>query len=77
MTEAGFTNNSSGANLNVVVPDAIGETPLDANHPYTIQGNRETFTYDFVNNEYYLVVQTGECADLFDINLYHPLSRSF
>ena len=70
MTEAGFTNNSSGANLNVVVPDAIGETPLDANHPYTIQGNRETFTYDFVNNEYYLVVQTGECADLFDINLY-------
>lgn len=64
------SNNSKGSALDVVVPDQYGGKDLDSYNTFRIRGISEAYQYDFVNKQYYLVIETGECADNVDINLY-------
>lgn len=63
-------NNSKGSALDVVVPEQNGGKDLDASNNFVIRGIKEAYQYDFANKEYYLVIETGECADNVDINFY-------
>lgn len=63
-------NNSKGSSLDVVVPDQNGGRDLDASNNFVVRGIKEAYQYDFANKEYYLVIETGECADSVDINFY-------
>lgn len=66
-----LTNNSKGSALDVVIPDTSADgKELDAYNTYTIRGIQDAYQYDFINNKYYLVIETGECAEMVDINLY-------
>lgn len=66
-----LTNNSKGSALDIVVPNTTDDgQELDSYNSYIIRGIQDTYQYDFVNNKYYLVVETGECAEMVDINFY-------
>lgn len=65
-----LTNNSKGSALNVVVPEDVNGKALSASAPLSINNPNEARPYDFVNKKYYLVVESGECAEMADIHFY-------
>lgn len=63
-------NSKNDSSMDYVVPGDINGNELSPTMPYSIAGRRGVQTYDFVNKDYYLVVESGESEDNVDIHFY-------
>ena len=79
-------NNSEKNSLEIVVPDTYvdddgrydgnpgKEASVQSNWPFLLADNQHIYPYNFVDNDYYVVIETGECAANIDIR-FHLVGR--